>query len=1040
MKTMKKITLFIAMLLVTLAYAQFPTISTDGNETWYYIQFAADGGENSGSTDPYPPNGEFAVIQDLGAEQNTGTRMARIETPGQLWKVSGTADNYAITSQLGNTMRYDYSGFLRTQVDYSPFRIIPTSNATYDGFEIADGDTTHDWYAVYSSPYSMAQSVAFGYGLDVKITGLGKDKAVLNFRLAADVVGGVGPKETSVLPTISTAGNDTWYHIKFRNGNGVLQDMGDGALLQTGIPVEDLDAQQWKISGTTDDYTLTCKTGTILDFNADLLFTTSSTSTLKISLVDNLPGWELQRSGETQTMNQVGGGGYGKGLAEWTVGDQNNPFDFVLPGDIGYGPAISGVDGNDHWYQIVFNTGGAIEDKGDEEWALTAAASGADEQIWKATGTDPNALTFTNALGRMLSFSEEDGRFIASSTTSVTFKVIATDDASLFNLQRNGGDTGHAINQNGGGGNDKDLAEWSVNDANNVLEFWFWESTATESDVITSEFPTISTDGNETWYYIQFAADGGVNSGSDDVYPPNGEFAVIQDLGAEQDTGTRMARVETPGQLWKVSGTADNYAITSKLGNTMRYDYSGFLRTQVDQSPFRIIPTSNATYAGFEIADGDTTHAWYADYSSPYSMAQSVAFGYGLDVKITGLGKDKAVLNFRLAADVVGGVGPKETSVLPTISTAGNDTWYHIKFRNGNGVLQDMGNGTLVKTGIPALESDLPAVYKDSQLWKISGTTDDYTLTCKTGTILDFNADLLFTTSSTSTLKISLVDNLPGWELQRSGETQTMNQVGGGGYGKGLAEWTVGDQNNPFDFVLPGDIGYGPAVSGVDGNDHWYQIVFNTGGAIEDKGDDAWALTAAASGADEQIWKATGTDPNALTFTNALGRMLSFSEEDGRFIASSTTSVTFKVIATDDASLFNLQRNGGDTGQAINQNGGGGNDKELAEWSVNDANNVLEFWFWESTTTLGVSTFDANNVVNVYPNPFKDSFNFNIKNTSSKNALIKVYSIIGQVVKSANIPLNNNKGSIDTHNLVKGIYIVEIETAEGKASFKMIKD
>ena len=962
--------------------------------------------------------------------------MARVETDGQLWKVTGTDGNYSITSKLGNTMKYDYSGFLRTQVDAYPFRIIPTTNATYAGYEIGNGDTAHAWYA----GYTMKQAFGFGYGLDVKISGPGADGTVLNFRLAADVVGGLGPKETSALPTISTAGNDTWYHIKFRNGNGVLQDMGDGALLQTGIPVEDLDAQQWKISGTTDDYTLTCKTGTILDFNTDLLFTTSSTSTLKLSLVDNLPGWELQRSGETQTMNQVGGGGYGKGLAEWTVGDQNNPFDFVLPGDIGYGPAISGVDGNDHWYQIVFNTGGAIEDKGDDAWVLTAAASGIDEQIWKATGTDPNALTFTNALGRMLSFSEEDSRYIASSTTSVTFKVIATDDASLFNLQRNGGDTGHAINQNGGGGNDKDLAEWSVNDANNVLEFWFWESTATESDVITSEFPTISTDGNETWYYIQFAADGGVNSGSDDVYPPNGEFAVIQDLGAEQDTGTRMARVETPGQLWKVSGTADNYAITSKLGNTMRYDYSGFLRTQVDYSPFRIIPTSNATYDGFEIADGDTTHDWYAVYSSPYSMAQSVAFGYGLDVKITGLGKDKAVLNFRLAADVVGGVGPKETSVLPTISTAGNDTWYHIKFRNGNGVLQDMGDGTLVNTGIPALESDLPAVYKDSQLWKISGTTDDYTLTCKTGTILDFNTDLLFTTSSTSTLKLSLVDNLPGWELQRSGETQTMNQVGGGGYGKGLAEWTVGDQNNPFDFVLPGDIGYGPAISGVDGNDHWYQIVFNTGGAIEDKGDDAWVLTAAASGIDEQIWKATGTDPNALTFTNALGRMLSFSEEDSRYIASSTTSVTFKVIATDDASLFNLQRNGGDTGHAINQNGGGGNDKDLAEWDVNDANNVLEFWFWESTTALGVSTFDANNVVNVYPNPFKDSFNFNIKNTSSKNALIKVYSIIGQVVKSANIPLNNNKGSIDTHNLVKGIYIVEIETAEGKASFKMIKD
>jgi hypothetical protein len=551
-----------------------------------------------------------------------------------------------------------------------------------------------------------------------------------------------------------------------------------------------------------------------------------------------------------------------------------------------------------------------------------------------------------------------------------------------------------------------------------------------------AQFPTLSTPGNDTWYYIQFAADAGVSSGV--TYTSNGEFAVIQDLGDGQNTGTRMARVETDGQLWKISGTTDNYLITSKLGNTMNYaDYSGFLKTKAVDYPFRIIPTTNATYSGYEIGNGDKAHAWYAGYT----MKQFGGFGYGLDVKISGNGADGTVLNFRLAADVVGGLGPKETSALPTMSTAGNDTWYHIKFRNGNGVLQDMGDGTLVKTGIPALEGDSPAVYKDSQLWKISGTTDDYTLTCKTGTILDFNTDLLFTTSTTSVLKFSLVDNLPGWELQRVGEAQTMNQVGGGGYGKDLAEWTVGDQNNPVDFVLPGGIGYGPSISGVDGNDYNYQIVFfNGGGAIEDKGDDAIILTAGTTGNDEQIWKATGTDPNALTFTNALGRTLSYDGVSERFIASSTTSATFKVVPTDDGSLFNLQRNGGDTGHGINQFGGTGNDKELGEWDLNDGGNVLEFWFWESTTTLGVNTFDVNNVVNVYPNPFKDSFNFNIKNTSSKNAFIKVYSIIGQVVKSANIPLNNNGGTIDAHNLAKGIYIIEIETAEGKASFKMIKE
>tara|TARA_B110000967_G_scaffold37666_1_gene37162 strand:- start:518 stop:2191 length:1674 start_codon:yes stop_codon:yes gene_type:complete len=543
--------------------------------------------------------------------------------------------------------------------------------------------------------------------------------------------------------------------------------------------------------------------------------------------------------------------------------------------------------------------------------------------------------------------------------------------------------------------------------------------------VAYAQFPTLSTAGNETWYYIQFEQDAG-----------GGEFGVLEDRGADVPLLTKMGRVETDGQLWKVSGSAGSYLITSKLGNSLDYDWSGIYKPTAQGQPFRIVASSIGGYTGYEIGLADNgSELWVG-----YTMRAGTAGGYNQELAIAGIGTwPSSNLNFRLAADVLGGLGPQETSVLPTISTAGNDTWYHIKFRNGNGVLEDMGAGTL-KTGIPALESDLPTVYKDSQLWKISGTADDYTITCKTGTILDFNTNELFTTSSTSTVKFSLVGNLPGWELQRIGATaKTMNQQGGGGYGKVLAEWNTGDQNNPIDFVLPGDIGYGPAVSGVDGNDYWYQIVFNTGGAIEDKGDDALVLTAGASSADEQIWKATGTDPNALTFTNVLGRMLSYSDADERYIASSTTSVTFKVVAKADALLFNLQRNGGDITYGINQFGGGGNDKELGEWVLDDNNNVLEFWFWESTTA-GVNTFTANNVVSAYPNPFKDSFNFNIKNTSSNNALIKVYSITGQVVKSAKIPLNNNEGSIDGRNLAKGFYIVEIETGEGKANLKMIKE
>ncbi|WP_050009548.1 fibronectin type III domain-containing protein [Flavobacterium sp. B17] len=69
----------------------------------------------------------------------------------------------------------------------------------------------------------------------------------------------------------------------------------------------------------------------------------------------------------------------------------------------------------------------------------------------------------------------------------------------------------------------------------------------------------------------------------------------------------------------------------------------------------------------------------------------------------------------------------------------------------------------------------------------------------------------------------------------------------------------------------------------------------------------------------------------------------------------------------------------------------------------------------------------------IYPNPVKTVLN--VKNIS-KRANYKIYNSVGQIVSSG-IILNNK---IDVHNLINGIYVIDIDDAQGTAQKKFIKE
>ena len=72
-----------------------PTFSTDGNETWYYLQFCRGG----------------AVLQDMGEGKNVKTAEAKRSNAAQLWKAVGNQNQFELVSQNGRHLYYNQSSW-----------------------------------------------------------------------------------------------------------------------------------------------------------------------------------------------------------------------------------------------------------------------------------------------------------------------------------------------------------------------------------------------------------------------------------------------------------------------------------------------------------------------------------------------------------------------------------------------------------------------------------------------------------------------------------------------------------------------------------------------------------------------------------------------------------------------------------------------------------------------------------------------------------------------------------------------------------------
>ena len=136
------------------------------------------------------------------------------------------------------------------------------------------------------------------------------------------------------LPTFND--EDAWYIIQFRNGEAALQDMGEGANLQTASINKNNESQLWRLTGTQSACEIISKKGRHIYYNgSNYAASESQTGNLKLVKTNNAtyaPAWEIQSNSiNGQSMNQWGGAGTGRALGSWSANDVNNPLVFIDP-------------------------------------------------------------------------------------------------------------------------------------------------------------------------------------------------------------------------------------------------------------------------------------------------------------------------------------------------------------------------------------------------------------------------------------------------------------------------------------------------------------------------------------------------------------------------------------------------------------------------------------------------------------------------------------------------------------------------------------
>ena len=91
-----------------------------------------------------------------------------------------------------------------------------------------------------------------------------------------------------------------------------------------------------------------------------------------------------------------------------------------------------------------------------------------------------------------------------------------------------------------------------------------------------------------------------------------------------------------------------------------------------------------------------------------------------------------------------------------------------------------------------------------------------------------------------------------------------------------------------------------------------------------------------------------------------------------------------------------------------------------------------DYWLiTKNNTSQKVSDpISGENIVQVFPNPFTNSFNVYLRNFNQQKGALKIFNARGQLLFRKNIAINGSLFTmVNTQSFPRGIYFLEIETA-----------
>jgi len=188
----------------------------------------------------------------------------------------------------------------------------------------------------------------------------------------------------------------------------------------------------------------------------------------------------------------------------------------------------------------------------------------------------------------------------------------------------------------------------------------------------------------------------------------------------------------------------------------------------------------------------------------------------------------------------------------------------------------------------------------------------------------------------------------------------------------------------------------------------------------------------------------SGLESDFYTFTNANMNSNSGSTTyDGltlteRLKIESTTSITYTATAISNLTLvFDPSFSGTIKFDGVNYNASSGvliiEDVASGSHAITKGNVANLYYIKTEYSSLGVSKNSALPKMTLYPNPSQDYLNIALHNVEISKILI--YTIKGELVKS----INGSATRIDLSDLKSGSYIIELRTALGSVSKKILK-